>query len=285
MDPDTLDRVGIGPTGALSLRVSVASLVRVLFTNPRDGTAMLALERKATLIETAQGPAVEVNAQPVGGAISVIDVKALQDLIGAFHFDSERSRLEGDFRLFIRPSSWPKLRGMCMEHLSREHDPVLDSDPGRELAEEFFDALQIELLSGQYVSQASGMLVEEQPSPTENPRARGYPTARIYRVFEARITDPALAQALIDNSDEVSDQALREQALRHARSGGKGRGNAVLALPLGALSAFYGDLLPHERNHSVIFKSRQLDETVAAVLERIWVPKYCWLPEQQITGE
>jgi hypothetical protein len=269
-----LESIGIGPTGELSLRVSVASLVRVLFTNPRDGIAMLALERKATLDETAQGPLVEVHAQPFGGAVRIIDVKALQELIGAVHFDSERSRSEGDFRLFIQPSSWPRVRGMCMEHLSRDHDPVLDSDPSRELAEEFFDALQIDLLPGQYVSQASGMLVEEQPSPTENPRARGYPTARIYRIFEARITDPALGQALIDNSEGVSDQALRERAMMDVHSSGRGRANAVLALPLGALSAFYGDLLPHERNHPVIFDRHQLDETVAAVLEGIWVPKY-----------
>ena len=37
---------GIGATNELSLRVSVAMLVRVLFKNPRDGEWMLALERK-----------------------------------------------------------------------------------------------------------------------------------------------------------------------------------------------------------------------------------------------
>jgi len=161
-----------------------------------------------------------------------------------------------------------------MEHLSRDNDPLLDSDPGRELIEEFFDALQIELLPGQFASQPIGMVVEDQPSPTENPRARGYPTARIYRIFEARITDPALAQALIDDSEGVSDQALRDWAMMDVQSSGRGRANAVLALPLRAITAFYGDLLPHERNHPVIFESHQLDETVAAVLEGIWVPKY-----------
>jgi hypothetical protein len=201
-------------------------------------------------------------------------VKALQDLIGAFHFDSERSRTEGDFRLFIHPSSWPALREMCIEHLGFDHDPLLDSEPGRELVEEFFDALGIELLPGQFISQASGMLVEDQPSPTQNPRARGYPTARIYRIIEARITDPGLAQMLIDNSEAVSDQALRERALRDAGSGGRGRANAVLVLPHRAITAFYDELSLQERNRLVIYEGHLLDETVAAVLEGICVPKY-----------
>ena len=41
----------IGATDELSLRVSVATLVRVLFEHPKNGDLMLALERKATLLE------------------------------------------------------------------------------------------------------------------------------------------------------------------------------------------------------------------------------------------
>ena len=41
--------IGIGATAELSLRVSVATLVRVLIQNPNDDELMLALERKATL--------------------------------------------------------------------------------------------------------------------------------------------------------------------------------------------------------------------------------------------
>ena len=37
---------GIGATDELSLRLSVATLVRVLFENPKDRELMLALERK-----------------------------------------------------------------------------------------------------------------------------------------------------------------------------------------------------------------------------------------------
>jgi hypothetical protein len=274
MDPETLARVGIGAMGALSLRVSVASLVRVQLTNPWDGTAMLAVERKATLVETAQGPVVEVKAQPFGGAVRIRDVKALHELIGDFHFDSERSRSEGDFRLFIRPSSWPALRAVCIEHFNHEKDSLLESGPERELAEEFFDALQIELQTGKYTHRSVGMVVEDQPSPTENPRARGFPTVRIYRVFEATVRDPALAQALIENSERVSDQALHEQAMMNAQSGRRGRANAVLVLPLTAVTGFYNELLPQARDLPTIFTGHQLDETVAAALEWIYVPKY-----------
>src|ERR1700690_705437 len=97
---------GIGATEELSLRVSVATLVRVLFRNPRDGDLMLALERKATLHKAENERIVEVKCQPFGGAIRILDLKRIQGLIGDFHFDSERSRSEQDFRIFIGPSEW-----------------------------------------------------------------------------------------------------------------------------------------------------------------------------------
>jgi hypothetical protein len=55
MKPKEIFNPGIGATQALSVRVSVATLVRVLFENPRDGDLMLALERKATLRQTENG--------------------------------------------------------------------------------------------------------------------------------------------------------------------------------------------------------------------------------------
>ncbi len=48
MTPETPPGLS-GAAGELSLRVSVATLVRVLFEHPRDGEWMLALERKATV--------------------------------------------------------------------------------------------------------------------------------------------------------------------------------------------------------------------------------------------
>ncbi|HEU0296785.1 MAG TPA: hypothetical protein VFR47_28870, partial [Anaerolineales bacterium] len=127
------DEIGVGATKDLSLRVSVATLVRVLFEHPRAGESMLALERKATLRETENGRIVEVKSQPFGGAVRILDLMKLRDLIGDFHFDSERSRSEQDFRIFIRPSDWSVVREFCIQHFSRIDDPILETDPTREL--------------------------------------------------------------------------------------------------------------------------------------------------------
>jgi len=79
------DEIGVGATGELSLRVSVATLVRVLFKNPNDDELMLALERKATLRRTAEGGAVRVKSQPFGGAIRIFDLGTVHDLVDGFH--------------------------------------------------------------------------------------------------------------------------------------------------------------------------------------------------------
>ncbi len=48
--------IGVGATEEPSLRLSVASLARVLFKHPQAEHEMLALERTATLRETEAGP-------------------------------------------------------------------------------------------------------------------------------------------------------------------------------------------------------------------------------------
>ena len=261
---------GIGATSELSLRVSVATLVRVLFKHPSNGEWMLALERKATLHETK----VEVKSQPFGGAIRILDLDAIHDLIGDFHFDSERSRAEQDFRLFIRPSNWSVLREFCIQHLSRVDDPILETDPARELEEEFVDALKINLKADQYFSKPVATVVEDEATPTENIHAIGVPTVRVYRVFEAFITDASLAQTMIKNSESLSDQNLHKLALKDSQNGGKGRANAILALPLKRITDVYLDMPPQERNTPILFEENRLDETVPIVLEGITVPKY-----------
>jgi hypothetical protein len=42
-------------------------------------------------------------------------------------------------------------------------------------------------------------IIADQPAPTHNRRALGHRTARIYRIFEARIVDIALARAILLN--------------------------------------------------------------------------------------
>lgn len=266
--------VGIGATDELSLRVSVAALVRVLFEHPNDGTLMLALERKATLLEEDGRRLVDVKAQPFGGALRLHDLKPLQELIDDFHFDSEESRAEQDFRIFIRPADWETVREFCLGYFSQSDDSVLESDPGRELAEEFADALKISLKRDQYTCQAVSTIVEDQPSIAKNIHARGYPTARMYRIFEARIQDQALASAMIENSENCSDEDLRQRALQDARTGGAGRANGVLIMPSEEINDFYTTIPMGARNQPILFQTHHLDETVGAILERVPVPKY-----------
>lgn len=265
---------GIGATRELSLRVSAATLVRVLLENSPGGDLMLALERRATLYRAENGRVVEVKSQPFGGAIRILDLMKLRDLIGNFHFDSERSRSEQDFRILIRPSDWETVREFCVEHFSRVEDPVLETDPGREMTEEFADALKASLGPDQYSHRPIATVVEDDPAPTENIHAKGIPTARIYRIFEATISDPFLAQAMMENSASISDQDLCEFALEDGRHGGKGQASAILILPMKRITDHYLALQSKERNIPILFDGHRLDETVPAIIKGIAVPKY-----------
>jgi hypothetical protein len=266
--------VGIGATDELSLRVSVAALVRVLFEHPKGDELMLALERKATLLEEDDQQLVDVKSQPFGGAIQISDLGALQKRIGNFHFDSPESHSYQDFRLFIKPSAWQAVLHFCLQCFSDPDDTVLESNPGRELAEEFAETLNISLKPDQYICKPVGSIIENEPSPTENVNARGYPTVRMYQIFEAHIVDESLAFAMLTNSQRDSDRALHELALQDYHNGGPGRANAVLTLPLSQITALYLATSPKARNTSISFQDHQLDETVAAVLEGVRVPKY-----------
>lgn len=261
---------GIGATSDLSLRVSVATLARVIFTHPLDGELMLALERKATLHKDK----VEVKSQPFGGAIRILDLDAIYELIGDFHFDSVDSQIEQDFRLFIRPSSWPLLREFCVQRFSQAKDPILETDLSRELAEEFYDTLKVNLQPEQYVSKPVATVVENEAAPTENVHTEGVPTVRVYRIFEVIISDDALIHAVIQNSETISQDSLCALALDNFQNGGRGWANAVLTLPLKNISDHYLAMSPKERNNSIVFEKNQLDETTTAVLEGIAVPKY-----------
>jgi hypothetical protein len=266
--------VGIGATDELSLRVSVAALLRVLFEHPKEGKLMLALERKATLLEEDGQQLIDVKSQPFGGALQIIDLGALQERIGNFHFDSEESRAEQDFRIFIHLEDWDEVREFCLGQLSQADESILEADPTRELAEEFADTLKMSLKRDQYSYQVAGTVIEDYPSPTANTRARGYPTARMYGIFEIRILDPVLASALVKNSESCSDQNLQQLAWEDFQNGGAGRANAVLTLPLKEIDALYMSVPPEARNKPVWFQNHQLDETVASILEGVSVPKY-----------
>jgi hypothetical protein len=284
MNPNLFENFfpGIGPTDELSLRVSSATLVRVLLERPTDGEPMLALERKATFHEGETGQVVDIVSQPLGGALRIHDLDSLQSLLGDFHFDGQESLAEHDFRIFIRPSDWEAVRAFCLRHFDSPDDPILETDPTRELTEEFADALGVELKQDQYTSRAVGTILEDHPTPTKNSHAMGYSTARIYRIFEARILDGDLAAAMIKNSENCSDHDLRELAMQNFRSGGPGRANAMLTLPFKDLRAAYSTILPAARNKPISFHDHQLDETVAAILDGVSVPKYLRLSNHEL---
>jgi hypothetical protein len=257
----------------LTLRVSVATLAKVVFDHPREGHPMLALERVATLREHERGQSVTVRAQPFGGAVRLRSSVALRELIGDFHFDSERSRSERDFRIQIRPSAWDAVKTFTLQQFGKD-DAVLETSPDRELAEEFRDALGVTITPAQYRTHPLGPVIESEPTITENVRAVGSLTTRIYVVFRVRIMDPALAATMVTESKRYSDEDLRRLALKDARSGGEGRANGILALPVASVVAAYQAFPAQERNKRMVIDSHLLDENVPAVLEDVSAPRF-----------
>jgi hypothetical protein len=273
MTPNAED-IPIGATDDLCLRVSVATLVRVLFKNPNNDELMLALERRATLRQPESEGVVRVKSQPFGGAIRIFDLRAVRDVLGDFHFDTARSRAEQDFRIFVRPSAWSSLREFCLEHIRLDNDLILETNPTRELAEEFAETLSIDLRPEQYVCRPLTTVVENRPTLTQNIYASGTPTVRVYRIYEAFITDVSLTHVMLQRSAGLSHRRLSELAIADAQRGGKGKANAVLALPWERLQGNYRAMLPAERNGPIMFEENRLDPTVAAILGEISVPRY-----------
>jgi hypothetical protein len=217
---------------------------------------------------------VVVKAQPFGGAVRLLNYTRLQSVVERFHFDSQRSRSEEDFRIYIRPSDWEAVREFCLHNLTNEVDSELESDPARELVEEFEDTMRIELRPDQYCVKPVGTVLENEPEPTRNIHASGVATVRIYRVFEAQIVDPALCRAMVANSRKHSSHDIRRLALDDARKGGKGRANAMLVATIQSIRDAYLAVPPEKRSARLPFKDTHLDGNVPAVLEGIFVPKY-----------
>ncbi|MFT3891156.1 MAG: hypothetical protein QM730_05940 [Anaerolineales bacterium] len=217
---------------------------------------------------------IEIKSQPFGGAVRILDVDAIHDLLGDFHFDSERSRAEQDFRLFIRPAAWSTLREFCLRHIIHDDDPILETSPERELVEEFYDTLKVDLKPEQYTCKPVATLDENEASVTENVHAKGYPTVRVYRIFEVLITDTFLANVMLKESERVSNDTLHSLALENIQNGGRGWANAILTLPLKQVTDAYRSVSPAQRNFPIRFENNLLDETVSAVLEGVAAPKY-----------
>jgi hypothetical protein len=273
MKPDK-QQIGVGATGELSLRVSVASLIKIMFTNPGDGRHMLALERTATMQENQGKTQVLVKAKPFGGAVRLVDVQALRDLIGDFHYDSQRSRREADMRIQIDPGSWERVKQLCWEQLRNPESGILDYSPDRELEEEFTDTLHLEITQYQYQVKLRTMIFEDQPVKTENVRTPGSLTQRIYYIFEAQIESKELIASMLANHQRYTDQDLKEIAFLDAQQGGRGRANAVLALPSADLVKYYRSLPVEIRSEPLLYGEHPLAENVLACLEEVVQTRY-----------
>lgn len=266
--------IGVGPTETLSLRVSAAALVRVTFEHPATGALMLALERKATLRREGERAWVSVVAQPFGGSSRILRPQALLDRIPAFHYDSERVKTEQDFRILIRPEDWQAVKQFCQQHFLNGPSGVLEADPVRELAEEFADALHLELSPADYHLESLGLLAENHSAPTDNLHAADLPTVRIYTLFTAHLHNPWMTGLILAHSAGLSDQDLQQLARHNTVSGGKGRANSVLAAPVDRLEAHYRALPPARRGEPVSYAGHTLSGNVSALLTGLDVSKY-----------
>jgi hypothetical protein len=259
---------------AQELRVSVATLNRVIFPHPYDRTVMLALERKATVLRENN---VRVKAQPFGGAVRILNPTSLQQLLGDIRFDSQRSEHEQDFRNLIPSSKWELVKQYCLRHLEDPDDPELESLPDRELTEEFEETLGIILKPKQYRVQALGTIIENTPIPTENANVRGTPTVRIYRIFEARILEEALCKRMLAASERYSDQDLGLLAWKNFLEDGRGHANSISTLPLHVVTEAYRSFPPQLRYRKIHIANHELDESVMGILGDVDVPQYQWV--------
>jgi hypothetical protein len=253
------------------LRVSVATYNRVVFAHPEDGTPMLALERKARVMEDGS---ISVRAQPFGGGVHILNPTPLQNIVGEIRFDSEQSRYEKDFRILIPPSKWELIKEYCLRHLTDEEDIELESVPHRELAEEFAEASKVYLSQDHYAVRPLGFVIENSPVRTENADARGLLTVRLYRIFEVQIVDLTLCRVMLTVNGLYSAQDLRARALRNFEDYDKRRATTILTLPLESVKKTYLALPLEQRYRKLVIDGHELDESVLAILMDVEVPQY-----------
>jgi hypothetical protein len=243
-----MDEIGIGPTEQMSLRISCAVLMRLCFEHPTTGQSLLVLERTASRRRSVSEDQIEVKAKPVGGGVQIFDLAALQAAVGDFRFDSQRSRSEADFRIFIPPEKMETVIDFCLEQFRDSRSPVLDTLPERELLEELHDSLGGSVSMAQFEMKWLKAVVQTVPIPSSSPRARDVKTHHIYTIHQVKVIDPSLAKALVANSQRFSDEDLAQRAWDDIERGGWGRANAVLALPWAALQQAYENIQPSDRS-------------------------------------
>jgi hypothetical protein len=266
----------IGSTPQLSLRVSVANLVKVTFIHPEDQQKKLVLERTGTVVADHGSYIVRVISKPFGGGVRILNPERLRTEVGDFNFDSLRTREENDFRIFIYPKHWDRLKQFCWVHLIAQGE-ILESSPRRELVEEFHDALNYELFEDQYHLEWSKLVVEAKPARTGSPRSMGSLTSRIYSVHEMQILDPQLIMDLMENSLNKSNQELRKEAEEDYLGGGKGRANAVSVLDYAQFINAYKNLSETDQGEPAHLFGHDFDGNTLAILNEVESKKYSQL--------
>jgi hypothetical protein len=227
---------------------------------------MLALEHVATLQEIEGKQDIKVRAKALGGGVRLTDPQGLAELIGGFHYDSEKSKSEKDFRILINPASWQKVKQICRAQLDKPRKGIIETSPVRELSEEFDDTLHIKVTPDQYLLKSKGITVQEHPVATHNLRAVGFPTVRIYFLYEAHMNDPGIIALMLDSGRRHTAERLRELASQDARQGGKGRANAILTIDLAGLKQFYGSVSKSRAGTIRQYRKHQLDSNVQALI-------------------
>ena len=253
----------------LKLRVSVGVLVKVLFTNPATGQITLALERIATLRKINGSSKVDVTVKPFGGGVRITDPQELKKLIDDFQYDSEKSKEEKDFRILIYQEMWGKIKEICNDQWHGKGKRIFDYSPDRELAEEFEDSLNVKLKSDEYRLIPKSMIVQNLPSRTNNIRAQGRPTVRVYYIFEAWIKSYELIKLMMTKSKEYSENDFKKAALKHAELGGKGRANSIMIIGIDELRDKFNSIPLKERSGNINFNEFKLEENVLALFSEV----------------
>jgi hypothetical protein len=86
--------------------------------------------------------------------------------------------------------------------------------------------------------------------------------------------DAALTSAIISASQRHSNHELETLAREDGLQGGRGWANTVLTLSWEPLIALYRSLPSAVLNKPIPYREHRLDETVAAILDGVRVPKY-----------
>ena len=246
------------------LRVSAAALCRVIFPHPKTGVMQLALERRTTWKDAAA----QVSAQPFGGALRILDPAVFHTAVGDFVYDSVRSSEEQDLRILIPPRAWDIVREFILAQIQLNQPKVIETDPCRELEEEFLESVGITLLPVHYTFRPIGISVQDQPIPTTNKRLPGAATVRIYQIFEVAINDLGIREVILENSQRYTDEEMRYLAKANTVGREKGRANSALVLPLDEVRNAYDGVPQQPKLQPLTFLGFSLEPTTAALFAK-----------------